>query len=88
MNKEGLIKIWQDFADRRGFILNPDRKIVEMFADGILKNEVKYGFKLCPCRATMPREKYAEILCPCNFLEHDRWKREGKCFCGLFFKKD
>lgn len=87
MNKDELIKIWQDFAERRGFKLNPEKKIVESFADGILKNEKKYGLKLCPCRIAMGKEKYMEILCPCNFLEHKEWKEKGRCFCGLFFKK-
>jgi len=88
MNKEELIKVWENFAGRNDFMLNPDSKHVEFVADGVLENEKKHGLKLCPCRiGDGTRDKNLELLCPCNFKTHETWRSEGRCWCGLFVKR-
>jgi len=88
MNKEKLLKVWQSFTEKNGFILNPENKFVDSVADGVLENEKKHRLKLCPCRlrdGTFERD--IELLCPCNFEIQETWKKEDRCWCGLFIKK-
>jgi ferredoxin-thioredoxin reductase catalytic subunit len=88
MNKEELIKAWEIFTEENDFKLNPDSKHVEMVADGVLKNEEKFGLKLCPCRLRDgTRKRDLELICPCNFKIQKTWKEKGECWCGLFVKK-
>lgn len=88
MNKEELIKVWGKFSEKNDFVLNPETKIVEGVADGVLINEQKHGLKLCPCRMRDgSKERDLELICPCNFKTHDTWGKEGRCWCGLFVKR-
>ena len=88
MNKEELINSWKKFAEDKDFELNPDKKNVDFAAEGILRNEEKYGLKLCPCRLRDgTKEKDLELICPCKFKSQDSWKEKDQCWCGLFIKK-
>lgn len=88
MNKNELVKAWEQFAEGKDFTLNPDKDFVSQVAEGVLKNEEKCGLKLCPCRLRDgKRERDLELLCPCNFKALDIWKKEDRCWCGLFVKK-
>lgn len=88
MNKEEMIRILQNFTENNDFRINPDKKHVDIIIDGLLKNEKKYGLKLCPCRVRDgKREHDLESICPCNFKMHDSWKNKGMCLCGLFVKR-
>jgi ferredoxin-thioredoxin reductase catalytic subunit len=88
MDKEELKKVWENFTKDNDFVLNPDKKHVDMLADGELKNETKHGLKLCPCRLRDGSfERDLELICPCNFKSQDVWSKEGRCWCGLFVKR-
>jgi ferredoxin-thioredoxin reductase catalytic chain len=88
MNPEDLIKLWKDFTEKNDFNLNPDKEHVDMVAKGVLENEKKHGFKLCPCRLRDgSRQRDLELICPCNFKIQDVWKTKNMCWCGLFIKK-
>lgn len=88
MNKEEVLKVWERFTKDNDFVLNPDRKHVDLIADGILENEKKYGLKLCPCRLRDgTKERDLELICPCNFKSQDIWREKSRCWCGLFVKK-
>ena len=88
MNKEEQIKLWEDFTEAKDFMLNPDRKFVGLLADGILANEKSKGYKFCPCRiGDGTKEGDIGLLCPCNFKTHNTWESQGRCWCGLFFKR-
>ncbi|MBU0628704.1 MAG: hypothetical protein KKC75_05925 [Nanoarchaeota archaeon] len=93
MNKEELIKVWQNFAKDNDFKINPDSEHVGFIIQGVLKNEAKYGLKLCPCRLRdRTRQKDLELICPCNFKAHETWlnPKNGMpqmCWCGLFVKR-
>jgi ferredoxin-thioredoxin reductase catalytic subunit len=90
MNKEELRKVWQDYSDKsKEFQLNPDKEHVDRILDGVLKKEKETGLKLCPCRiGDGTREKELELLCPCNFKTHSTWQEKGRCWCGLFLKRE
>lgn len=89
MDKEKLKQVWERFAEKNDFVLNPDDDHVDKIADGVLKNEEEHGLKLCPCRLRDgSRERDLELICPCNFRTHDTWKTKGMCWCGLFVKRE
>ncbi len=87
------INAWQGFVDRQAedygaFMLNPDRKRVEMLAKGVLSNEKSHGLKYCPCRMTTgDRAKDLELVCPCNFKIQKTWQEKGECWCSLFVRR-
>ena len=84
---ENIIKSYQEYTEKNGFKLNPDRKVVERLVKGLLENEKKYGAKYCPCRGvTGNSEEDKSKICPCQW-HREEIKRDGHCFCGLFVKK-
>ena len=88
MNREELKTAWKNFTHNNDFILNIDEDFIEMVIDGVLMNEEQYGLKLCPCRLRDgTRKRDLELICPCNFKSQDVWKKEGRCWCGLFIKR-
>ena len=88
MNKQEILKAFEEFCNGNEFELNSNKAHVEGCVDGILENEKKYGLKYCPCRIrTGNFEKDFELLCPCNFTAQEKYKTQGECWCGLFVKK-
>lgn len=88
MDKKDLRRVWEAFTEGNDFMLNPDSKHIDMIMEGVLKNEKKHGLKLCPCRlGDGTPGKELELLCPCNFKTHQTWASKGRCFCGLFVKR-
>lgn len=89
MNREELRAAWEKFTENNDFRLNTDEELVDMVITGVLDNEKECGLKLCPCRLRDDtRERDLELICPCNFKIQDVWKNEGRCWCGLFVKRD
>jgi len=83
---EELIKNYEGYAQKNGFRLNPDKKVVESLIIGLLANEEKYGARYCPCRrVTGNKEKDRAKICPCQW-HREEIERDGHCFCGLFVK--
>ncbi len=58
----------------KGYIINPDRKIVEAVTNGLYKKEGH-----CPCRVI----KDETTLCPC-----DDSIQNQNCVCKLYVKKE
>ncbi len=89
MTKDELKIVWEKFTKNNDFILNPESAHVDAVADGILINDQKYGLKLCPCRLRDgSRKRDLELICPCNFKIQEVWQKQGRCWCGLFVKKN
>lgn len=87
MNKEELRKISQEHADRKGFLLQPDEKLLDGVLTGLLKKKEMFGKLYCPCRrVTGDKEEDKKIICPCIYHE-DEIKEDGHCKCFLFVKK-
>jgi ferredoxin-thioredoxin reductase catalytic subunit len=87
MNAEQLKERMRRYAESQGFQLNPDEKIVGFVIQGLLRNEEKFSYRYCPCRAiTGDPERDKKIICPCAYHK-DEIKRVGHCLCGLFVRK-
>jgi ferredoxin-thioredoxin reductase catalytic chain len=83
---EKLIKIYSEYAQKNGFQLNPDRKVVERIINGLLENEKIKGKRYCPCRRLSGvEEEDLKKVCPC-FYHKEEIEKDGKCYCGLFTK--
>lgn len=81
-----LIREYQEYAEKKGFSLNSDKKVVEVIVKSLLEREKKFGQKYCPCRKISDNaEENKKIICPCNYHLKEI-ERDGKCFCGLFVK--
>jgi ferredoxin-thioredoxin reductase catalytic subunit len=81
---EEIIKNYSAYAQKNGFQLNPDRKIVERVVNGLLVNEKKIGKRYCPCRRLSGnQEEDLKKVCPCIYHQEEI-KKDGRCYCGLF----
>ncbi len=78
-----LIEEYKQHAERNGFKLNPDEKVVEHLIKALIENEEKFGKKYCPCRK-IHRE---EVVCPCVYHKEEI-KKQGHCHCFLFVSKN
>ena len=80
------IQEYQEYADRNGLKLNPDRKAVERVVSGLLANEKKYKARYCPCRrVTGESSEDEKKICPCQ-SSREEIAKDGHCYCGLFVK--
>jgi len=83
---EEIIKKYSEYAEKNGFQINPDRKIVERVISGLLENEKKKGKKYCPCRRLSGnQEEDLKKICPCVYHKEEIAK-DSKCYCGLYIK--
>lgn len=71
-------------AEASGYYLNPDAQFAKDLAEGLLVNEERYGYMLCPCRLTSgERMKDLDIICPCDYRDADITDY-GACYCALY----
>lgn len=83
---EKLIKAYEEYAESKGFKLNPNRKVVEGVIGGLMARKDSFGEQYCPCRRiTGDKEEDKKIICPCIYHE-DEIEKDGHCFCNLFVK--
>jgi ferredoxin-thioredoxin reductase catalytic subunit len=71
-------------AEVVGYHLNPDVEHTKELVRGLLINEKRYGYWVCPCR--LASGDYAEdldIICPCDYRDQDV-EEYGACYCGLY----
>ncbi|NHJ06031.1 MAG: ferredoxin:thioredoxin reductase [Candidatus Heimdallarchaeota archaeon] len=82
--KEDVRYFIEMVAKKNGWILNNDKKFIEMLVEGFQSNYNRYGYFGCPCRLLDGiREKDKDILCPCDYCIPDQ-KEFGHCYCGLY----
>lgn len=85
--KAGIYKYARAYAEREGFDINPDPKIVDVVVEGLARNKVKHGARYCPCRPLSGnRDEDKFKICPCKWHK-DEIDEYGYCHCVLFFKK-
>ncbi len=69
-----------EYARIKGYVFN-DMK--EELLEGLLGKNRRFGDFYCPCRM----EHVPEFMCPCRPTRSGDVERDGKCYCGLFWKK-
>ena len=75
------------YAEREGFVLNPDEKTLNAVISALAKNLNSKGAKYCPCRAlTGKKAEDDKKICPCAFHKGEI-REQGHCMCRLFWKK-
>ncbi len=83
---QNLLKEYQDYAQKNGFHINPDKKVVNFLINALIERKKKYGERYCPCRViTGDKEKDKKIICPCVYHKEEI-EKQGHCHCGLFVK--
>ena len=87
MNDYDKIMNWaQAYADKNGFVLNPDKEILDIVIQGLASNRQKHGKQYCPCRMRTGDEgEDKKIICPCIYHKEEI-ERDAMCHCALFFK--
>ena len=87
MTEEEFLEFCKEHAEKNGFKVNPNKKVVDNIIKRLLENETKHGEKYCPCRAiTGDKEQDKKIICPCIYHK-DEVKKQGHCLCNLFVKE-
>jgi ferredoxin-thioredoxin reductase catalytic chain len=75
-------------AEKSGYHLNPDRAFTLGLVRGILVNEKRYGYWLCPCRlGDGIKEEDLDIICPCDYRDPDL-AAYGCCYCSLYVTQE
>ena len=55
-----------------GYHLNPETEFTKELVKGILTNQKRYGYGLCPCRlGSGELEEDQDIVCPCDYRDAD-----------------
>jgi ferredoxin-thioredoxin reductase catalytic subunit/rubredoxin len=71
-------------AGEGGYHFNPDRAMTLALVEGLLTNERRYGYLMCPCRLAFgEKQKDLDLICPCDYRDADLEERDA-CFCGLY----
>ncbi len=71
-------------AESGGYHLNPDTSFAKELVRGLLVNELRYGYRACPCRlASGKKAADLDIICPCDYRDPDV-QAFGACYCALY----
>lgn len=88
IDDSGILTDSEEYARKRGWVLNPDKKILSTVIRGPARNEKKFGKRYSPCRLRSgDKEKDKANICPCIYHEAEIAK-DGHCLCQLFLTKD
>jgi ferredoxin-thioredoxin reductase catalytic chain len=85
--EQQILEQAEKYAKDHGWVLNPDKKKLDIVIKGLARGKKKHGEPYCPCRLRSgDKEKDAAIICPCVYHK-DEVEKEGSCHCSLFFAK-
>ncbi len=74
-------------AEQAGYHLNPDVDFTKELVEGLIINEMRYGYWSCPCRlASGVKEEDLDIICPCDYRDPDLNEYDS-CYCGLYVSR-
>jgi ferredoxin-thioredoxin reductase catalytic subunit len=83
--EENLKRI-ERIAERKGYRLNNNPERIAKVVGLMTMNFLEHGKHYCPCKQSEPLDVEKDALCPCPDLD-DEVKKDGHCFCKLFFMK-
>ena len=85
---ERLFNRLEKEAESAGYHLNPDAEFTKGLVEGLLVNEVRYGYWACPCRlASGSKTQDLDIICPCDYRDPDLTDYDT-CYCALYVSQD
>jgi ferredoxin-thioredoxin reductase catalytic subunit len=71
-------------AEAAGYHLNPDVEFTKGLVKGLVVNEQRYGYWVCPCRlASGNKPDDLDIICPCDYRDPDL-NDYAACYCALY----
>jgi len=70
----------ENYARIKGYVFN---EIKEDLIEGLMGKYRRFGDFYCPCRM----EHKPEFQCPCKPTRGGDVERDGRCYCGFFWKK-
>jgi ferredoxin-thioredoxin reductase catalytic chain len=75
-------------AEKGGYHLNPNARFAKGLVRGLLVNEKRLGYWLCPCRLTDgTKQEDLDMICPCDYRDPDL-AEHGCCYCSLYVTQD
>ncbi len=74
-------------AEAGGYHLNPDRNLTLGLVAGLLKNERRYGYPMCPCRLAFGEKDEGPGHDLSLRLPRPDVVEFGACYCGLYVSK-
>ena len=75
-------------AGKGGYHLNPNRAFTLGLVRGLIVNEKRYGYWLCPCRLTDGgKQEDLDMICPCDYRDPDL-AEYGCCYCSLYVTQE
>ena len=74
-------------AGHRGWVVNPDGRLLKPLLQGLVDQSQRWNLPLCPCRDVDDVEKNRDIVCPCIYAAPDI-AEHGQCYCGLFLSPE
>jgi len=78
----------EEYAHRNCWVLNPDKKVLDVVIQGLTLNEKKFGRRYCPCRLRSgDEERDWAIICPCRY-HRDEIAKNGHCRCRLYYRNE
>jgi len=87
MDETEMLKWAKGYAQKQGWVLNPDETQLGIVIKGLVRNKTKFGHAYCPCRLRSgDEEKDRAIECPCIYHKEEV-ANQGQCHCHLYFKK-
>jgi len=67
-----LYKRLRTDAEASGYHLNPNTEFTKELVNGLIVNEVRYGYRACPCRLPSgQKQDDLDIICPCDYRDAD-----------------
>ncbi len=70
----------ENYARLKGYVFN---EIKEDLMEGLMGKYRRFGDFYCPCRM----EHNPEYQCPCKPTRGGDVERNGRCYCGFFWRK-
>jgi ferredoxin-thioredoxin reductase catalytic chain len=67
-------------AKAGSYFINPDTGFTRDLVTGLLINDKRYGYPMCPCRLTSGDKLVdADVICPCEYRDADV-SEFGSCY--------
>ncbi|MGB3340250.1 MAG: ferredoxin-thioredoxin reductase catalytic domain-containing protein [bacterium] len=76
----------EELAVSHGYMINSDKERVKKVVGLMTMNFNEFDKYYCPCKQNHPLNEAKDAICPCPELDEEI-KKDGNCFCRLFYRK-